>query len=234
MGATAECNLCLALLIIVLFVFLVATAFATSQQRSSFSTGAVQFGTESATESAERGPIPYTGTEPINNLGSGAVPWRESAYEPAAPPRERPPREDRLAYAYAKAYPPQPYISDGTVAPIPPGEIPEMVRKGLNAGSAGIAAYMEVGTSEPEIGLARFEWFRAMRDKQTGAAARARRPDPRFELAQGEPGTLIPESKRGDRPLGMPPGHMRAGFADGGDSTIGYNARFIPDGPPIM
>ena len=227
---TSACNVYLAVLAFVLLIAIYAYAISqpSAQTRSNFST-------ESAAEAPERISVPYTGTEPINSLGNGAVPWSESAYEmvPRRTALDLGLEPSLLAAGYARAYPAEPTVRDGTVAPIHAGEPPAMVRKGLHADSAGIAAYMADGTSQPAIGIARFGWFRAMDDAQAGAAARARKPDPAFELTPGEPGTLVPESARGDRPLGMPRQHMLAGYADGGNSAIGYNSRFIPDGPYI-
>jgi hypothetical protein len=232
--SSAVCNCCLALLVVVLLIALFAIA--QSQMQSHSQSG---FSTESASEMPERSLlVPYTGTEPINDLGNGAVPWQESAHEMA--PRkiniDLDLEPSLLAAGYAGAYPTEPTVRDGTVAPVHAGEPPAMVRAGLHADSAGIAAYMADGTSQPAVGIARVMWFRAMDDAQTGAAARARKPDPEFELVPGSAGTLVPESARGDRPLGVPRKHMLAGYADGGDISngingiSGYNSRFIPDG----
>ena len=216
------------MLAIALLVAIYAIAQTPEPSKSNFST-------ESASEMPERSLlVPYTGTEPINDLGNGAVPWSESAF--SAPRRTALALDlepSLLAAGYACAYPPEPTVRDGTVAPVHAREPPAMVRAGLHADSAGIAAYMAGGSSQPAVGIARVGWFRAMDDAQAGAAARARKPDPEFELMPGEPGTLVPEGARGDRPLGMPRQHMLAGYADGGNSATGYNSRFIPDGPYI-
>ena len=168
------------MLAIALLVAIYAIAQTPEPSKSNFST-------ESASEMPERSLlVPYTGTEPINDLGNGAVPWSESAF--SAPRRTALALDlepSLLAAGYACAYPPEPTVRDGTVAPVHAREPPAMVRAGLHADSAGIAAYMAGGSSQPAVGIARVGWFRAMDDAQAGAAARAQaRPGVRADAGR--------------------------------------------------
>lgn len=128
-------------------------------------------------------------------------------------------------------------VRDGTVAPLTAKDPAIVIARGLGAGAPGIAAYMEHGV-DPETGIARVAWFRAMADPIAGAAARARPPTPGLQLTPGMPGSLVPESLRptntgadADRPMSLRAvPNLMAGYADGGDSPSGYNADYVTDG----
>ena len=114
MGAVTAGKLCFALLIIALL-----TVFAIMGARSSGHPSVRDgFNTDSASEESERILIPYVGTEPINDIGSGAVAWADSAYAMGEPrPNPLANSKNLLAREYARAYPPEPTVRDGTVAP---------------------------------------------------------------------------------------------------------------------
>jgi len=135
------------------------------------------------------------------------------------------------AREYARALPHEVTVRDGTVAPLTPTEIPNMVARGLGAGSAGVAEYLREDAN-PETGITRLLWSRAMADKLAGARARERPSNPSYQLMPGQPGSLVPENDRYDRPMSLPiyP-NLAAGYADGGMSPSGYNADFVTDGP---
>lgn len=131
----------------------------------------------------------------------------------------------------ARAFPHEPTVRDGTVAPLTPDDIPNMVARGLGAGSAGVAEYMREDGAD-ETGVSRLLWFRAMADRLAGRAARERPANLAYQLGPGQAGALVPESLRPDRPLSLQARpNLAAGYADGGDSPSGYNAHFVPDGP---
>ena len=131
----------------------------------------------------------------------------------------------------ARAFPHEPTVRDGTVAPLTRDDVPNMVARGLGAGSAGVAEYMREDGAD-ETGVSRLLWFRAMADRLAGRAARERPANPAYQLSPGQAGALIPESLMSDRPLSLQAWpNLAAGYADGGDSPTGYDADFVTDGP---
>jgi hypothetical protein len=137
----------------------------------------------------------------------------------------------QLPSQYRRAFPHEVTVRDGTVAPLSPTDVPNMVAHGLGAGSAGVAEYMREDAN-PETGVTRLLWSRAMADRRAGAAARARAANPAYQLLPGQPGSLVPETDRYDRPMSLPiyP-NLAAGYADGGMSPNGYNSDYVTDGP---
>ena len=137
---------------------------------------------------------------------------------------------------FEEAYPREPTVRDGTVAPLPRNSTTKMMYRDIGAGSAGVAEYMDVG-SNPDLGIGRLLWSRAMADPLAGAKARSAAPNPNYQLMPGMPGTLVPESQTNDRPMSMPrnPNLMAGYAADGGYPLVmpgaQYNADFVPDGP---
>ena len=136
-----------------------------------------------------------------------------------------------LEEVYRQSFPRVVTVRDGTVAPLTPTEIPNMVRKGLGAGSASIAEYMREDAN-PETGVTRLSWYRAMADKDRGKAARSRPANPSYQILPNQPGSLVPEESRPDRPMSLATTpNLIAGFADMGTSPNGYNPEFVTDGP---
>jgi hypothetical protein len=136
-----------------------------------------------------------------------------------------------LPSQYHRALPQEITVRDGTVAPLTPTDIPNMVARGLGAGSAAVAEYMREDAN-PATGITRLHWSRAMADRRAGAAARARAANPAYQLLPGQPGSLVPETDRYDRPMSLPiTPNLAAGYADGGMSPSGYNSDYATDGP---
>jgi hypothetical protein len=135
------------------------------------------------------------------------------------------------AAEYHRALPHEVTVRDGTVAPLTPTDISNMVAHGLGAGSAGVAEYMRED-GNPETGVTRLLWSRAMADRQAGAVARARASNPAYQLLPGQPGSLVPETDRYDRPMSLPTyPNLAAGYTDGGISPSGYSSEYVTDGP---
>ena len=127
--------------------------------------------------------------------------------------------------SYGDSYPQVPTVRDGTVARAPFNDTTNMVRRGLGAPSAGVAAYRELGPA-PEFGLGRLLWSREL------AAGRSAEKMPsadssgdEYRLRAGTQGTLVPEDGA-DRPLSLPRWHLAA--AGAGD---GINTDYVTDGP---
>ena len=127
--------------------------------------------------------------------------------------------------SYGDSYPQVPTVRDGTVARAPFNDTTNMVRRGLGAPSAGVAAYRELGPA-PEFGLGRLLWSREL------AAGRGAEKMPsadssgdEYRLRAGTQGTLVPEDGA-DRPLSLPRWHLAA--AGAGD---GINTDYVTDGP---
>lgn len=148
---------------------------------------------------------------------------------------------------------PEPTVRDGTVAPPSRKSVPNMVRAGLGARSAAVAAYRELGDlpalPAPDLGLGRLVWARAAADRQP--------PPPRVEKStwRGAPmqGALVPLGAADNaadwspaamaappalagRPMSLPRWHLEAagaaGAADPLDAPDVPNpADFVTDGP---
>jgi hypothetical protein len=151
---------------------------------------------------------------------------------------------------------PAPTVRDGTVAPPSRKSVPNMVRAGLGARSAAVAAYRDAPdpTADRDLGLGRLVWARAAADRQAPAPAAT----PALgEVQEGTwrgaplPGTLvrldtrtgaesdwgarpptrfaIPESSA--RPMSLPSWHLAAAGAGSNSSNWVVNPDFVTDGP---
>ena len=179
-----------------------------------------------------------SGFEPVRALDCGA--YLQSGYSPVSyglDDVDLTMEGVRACVALENAdseYPdPQPTVRDGTVAH--PPSIADKVRAGLGAGSPGVAEYMRDGAN-PETGIGRVAWFRAMADPVVGAAARHRPVDPAYQLTPGTQGTLVPISAVSDRPMSLRRDNLLAGYAEaknGANFGIGglYSAEYVTDGP---
>ena len=151
---------------------------------------------------------------------------------------------------------PAPTVRDGTVAPPSRKSVPNMVRAGLGARSAAVAAYRDAPdpTADRDLGLGRLVWARAAADRQAPAPAAT----PALgEVQEGTwrgaplPGTLvrldtrtgaesdwgvrpparfaIPESSA--RPMSLPGWHLAAAGAGSNSKNWVVNPDFVTDGP---
>jgi len=149
---------------------------------------------------------------------------------------------------------PEPTVRDGTVAPLSRKSVPNMVRAGLGARSAAVAAYRDAPdpTDSRDLGLGRLVWARAAGDRQARAAgdrqARAEADRQGRGTWRGAPlpGTLVrldtrtgaesdwsnsnsgaPKFESSARPMSLPSWHLEAAGAD----PRAINPDYVTDGP---